>query len=347
MPTKKELNELLEKHKPIIAERWRRLDELMKTFYGEFQQEPTGKEVAIEPVAVYPAKTVPGEKRHQDDEPDPVVIGFEKTITGRRGRKLAADAYAKLTYDDDDKTNKSIKCYGIVGAPMRLIKLAQQVNQAKDEFKDAIAPISNRRMHVGTTDVDGKPKKLTRELSTLVLRQIQRSDVNLLAAYRHIPVVTEAVDEFRFMYVQTRSIARKTVQQLIDKLDVDPGATALEDLQRLRGLERDEFLVRAGEYYNRMRVRIVYPRRVPVKKYPHRTIKAYEIRHAELPLLFPMTHKVRRPTVLLPKFKELDRKARPQQMEDELFVMSLRFRRMKPQYRKYKRDEEEKSLGLR
>jgi hypothetical protein len=82
------------------------------------------------------------------------------------------------------------------------------------------------------------PTKAVQAIRVL-LRNIQRSDLNRLAAYRKIPLLKATPASVTFTRANTRAVYRKSVEE-IDEMLVNLGApTSLEDRQRLATLSTD------------------------------------------------------------------------------------------------------------
>ena len=129
---------LIEEHTPLIAAAWRRLERLLTEFHNEIRGTATVRknELPVLPVEIYPPKLF------DPKDPDSEVIALKRALPLEAGRIAAAEAYAKVSYTNDEPANESVVCYGVIGVPLRLIQLAKSVNQAKDELRAAIAPLA-------------------------------------------------------------------------------------------------------------------------------------------------------------------------------------------------------------
>ena len=322
---------LVEKHKDAIATRLREVERLVAAFSQEIRVATGTKkgELPVRPVVVYEAVTRPDASSRELQ-----IVGFNALRTAP-SRRAAAAAYQQLEYREGDVVNQSVKCYGFVGVPRRLIHQAKRINRAKDELREAIAPVANRRIRIPGKDATGKRTVLVRELTTVILRQIQSSSINLLAAYRELPIVDEPVDELRFMLTRTRSVPRQTVQWLRGKLGADPSPLATADLERLASLDANEYLVCPKAYYLRMRAHVFMRRLEPHPQHATERVRARRIISADMPILFPMTATTPDPIIVEPKPAALGRKHPPSRIEAEETVKSLHYYRMKPAYRRF------------
>ncbi len=322
---------LVEKYKDIIAARLRDVERRVADFSQELRA-ATGtakSELPVRPVVVYEPVTRPDSSSRE-----PWIVRF-KSLRTESSRRAAADAYQQIEYRESDAVNQSVKCYGVVGVPRRLIHQAKRINRAKDELREAIAPVANRRIRIPGKDATGKRTVLVRELTTVILRQIQSSSVNLLAAYRELPIIDEPVDELSFMLTRTRSVPRQTVHWLRGKLGADPSPLAIADLDRLANLDANEYLVCPKAYYLRMRAHVFMRRLVHHPKKANERIRARRIISADLPILIPMTATTPDPIIIEPKPAATGRRHPPSRIEAEKTVESLHFYRMRPAYRRY------------
>lgn len=315
---------LIDKFKAPVASKLRALTTQLSAFCKEIEQPtPLPNQVAVSPVIVIDAIYQDKTKENRN-----VLTGFS-TLSTSHSRQRASTAIQQLEYQLDDRVNRSIRCYGIVGVPRRLLNDAKNINRLKDELKATIAPISNRRVKIEGKDENGNRTLLVRQLTTVLLRQIQFSSVNLLAAYRELPIIEEPVDEFQFMLTNTRSVPRKTVAELRNQLSKRKDALSIADLECLASLPAGEYLVSPKAYYERMRAHVFFQRM-------EGTERARGIVSAELPILFPMTARSTRPKVVEPKLPTAKRKHPPARIEEKPFIQTFPFYRMKPEYRKLK-----------
>jgi hypothetical protein len=106
--------------------------------------------------------------------------------TERTSIRHACEAYSAIDYEMDDEIGDSVVCLGVIGTPADVVKRAQAVNVAKAALKALFAPLQRVRIRV---PVKGSTTKAIPALR-VILRHIQRSDLNVNAAYRKIPILT-------------------------------------------------------------------------------------------------------------------------------------------------------------
>jgi hypothetical protein len=192
----------------------------------------------------------------------------------------ACSAYGTIDLGMDDPVNVSPVCLGVVGAPADVVRLALEVNAAKEHLKAVCAPLQHVRTRVAVRE-DGRRRTRAIPLTRVVLRAIQRSDLNLLAAYRRIPVLPDAPLRVVYTRAHTRSVYRKSLAEIGELLARSDKPGIEEDrarLRRLAGIDTHLGLVRPR--YTNIRANLSFddagsptPRRRQIG--------------AELPLLFP------------------------------------------------------------
>jgi hypothetical protein len=197
--------------------------------------------------------------------------------------RQVSEAYSAIDYAINDETNASIVCLGTLGVGAEILKTAMAVNDAKLKFKALCAPLSRLQTRVPThQDASTTPITAMRA----ILRSIQRSDLNLLAAYRKIPVVTIPPASIVYSRATTRSVYRKTVAEIHTLLSTATGTKASADRARLEAMDpRETYLAYVrGRPRENVRANIVYTRldargrgRVQIA--------------AELPILYPKSRR--------------------------------------------------------
>jgi hypothetical protein len=206
--------------------------------------------------------------------------------------RRACEAYSAINYRMEDAVGESAVCVGVIGVGPEILLLAQAVNVAKAEFKQICTPLQGIRVRIpvkhGVSPTEAIPA------IRVILRNIQRSDVNLLAAYRKTPILTTPPDAITFTRANTRSVYRKTIQEIDTMLSNLGGPTALADRNRLATLDRRElYLALAKERYENIRANVLYTHLDP------RGRGRIQIA-AELPLLYPIRRRISPPKVRFP-----------------------------------------------
>jgi hypothetical protein len=190
---------------------------------------------------------------------EPLWIAIDGATTEREARRLACEAFASIRYRMEDDRNQSPVCTGVIGASADLIARAQRVNDRKAELKAVCAPLQRQQRRVPQKGGEGGSEKLA--LIRVVLRAIQHSDVNLLAAYRKIPILGASPESVTFTRARTRAVYRKSVEELYNLLATSEGPTASADRARLAALAlRETHLALVKDYYENIRANVVYRR---------------------------------------------------------------------------------------
>ena len=145
--------------------------------------------------------------------------------------RRACEAYAGIDYQTHDDAETSLVCLGVISASADILRKAQVVNKAKEEFKELCAPLHRVQVRI---PVKGE-KTPTGPISAMrvILRNIQRSDLNLLAAYRKIPILDAPPSTVTYTRANTRSVYRKTVEEIAEMLANLTSPAAIADRELL------------------------------------------------------------------------------------------------------------------
>ena len=305
--------ELIEAHGDLILERLHAVETSAKSFSQTIANSalPVKGMLPIRPIQVFkPLSNIePTDPLSQTSPPR------YQTLSPNASRLGAASAFSAFDYEHEDVRNQSPKCFGVVGAPNYVLDQARQLNHAKDDLKAALQPISNLRIQVRKSERSKTAGPRFREVSTLLLRDTGRSSTNLLAVYRHIPIIDDPVHAIRFMLTHTRSVPRVRVGDLKEK--VADLSHVLEVLNNTRGLTDEESLLAPKRRYVRMRAKILLQQ----MESPTSNRRLQQIVSAELPLLFPMLkHDSRWPDVKGPGVAKRRSGSPPSKLESDALV---------------------------
>ena len=192
----------------------------------------------------------------------PVSIVVEAESTERIALQRASAAYAAIDYGIEDSIGTSAVCLGVIGASSDIFHRALAVNDAKFALKEVSMPLQHVRIRV---PVKGQAHP-TNAIPAIrvVLRNIQRSDLNLLAAYRKIPLLDALPASVTYTRANTRAVHRKSLDDLHTLLANIESPTAAADCARLMILSRREtHLALVREHYQNIRANILYARLDP------------------------------------------------------------------------------------
>jgi len=243
--------------------------------------------------------------------------------------RLICEAYAAIDYTPEQQVNASPICLGVVGGSASVIARAAALNAAKGKLREACKVVQNVRIRVPVKDGKGgrvvKPMPLVR----VILRELQRSDLNLLAAYRRIPILTGRVDRVAYTRARTRAVYRKSraaVATMLAGLD-RPGAA--EDRLRLSQLPaRETYLALVKDHYANVRANVWF------HGLDARNRGRVQV-SAELPLLYPLGRVRQAPEIHYP-LAEVERrpsKVRAGKLEEQPFLATLPVYRYRSEYR--------------
>ena len=137
-----------------------------------------------------------------------------QAATERANRQAICDAYATIDLGMEDAPNQSVVVLGAAAVDRTVLKLAEQVNQLKAELRTECAPLQRIRRRVPRKEGGTEAIPVVRA----ILRSIQRSELNLLAAYRKIPILGAQPISIAYTRARTRAVYRKTVAQIGDLL---------------------------------------------------------------------------------------------------------------------------------
>jgi hypothetical protein len=239
-------------------------------------------------------------------------------------RQICA-AYSTIDYGMQDEVNESLVCPGIIGVNADTIKRAEAVNTAKLKFKHICTPLQNLRVRI---PVKGE-KSPTKAIPAIrvILRNIQRSDLNLLAAYRKIPILDAPPATVTYTRANTRSVYRKTVEEIADLLNNINTPAAIGDRELLARLDRRvTHLALVKQRYQNIRANILYARLDPKGR------GRIQI-SAELPLVYATGRRTELPEVQFPADADdsKPKRTRASKIEAEPYLHSLpvyRYRRI-------------------
>jgi hypothetical protein len=245
----------------------------------------------------------------------PSIANIDGTTTDRSAIRRACEAYSAIDYRMDDEVGDSVVCLGVIGAQSEVVKRAQAVNEAKAALKALFAPLQRVRIRV---PVKGSQTKAISALR-VILRNIQRSDLNVNAAYRKIPILDAPPATVTYTRANTRSVYRKTIDEIADMLSNIHSSTAAADRERLSNLGRSHTHLALARYrYANIRANVLYSRLDP------RGRGRIQI-SAELPLIYATGRHTELPEVRFPADADDSepKRTREAKLEPEPFLLSL------------------------
>jgi hypothetical protein len=257
-------------------------------------------------------------------------VSAEDARSDAEARRRICEAFAAIDYAQADQTNQSHSCLGVVGGSAAVIDRAAAVNEAKAGLREVCAPLQNARMRIPVKDRQGGQVVKSLPLVRVILRELQRSDLNLLAAYRKIPILTGRVERVAYTRARTRAVYRKTRAEIFAMLEASPRPLAADDRQRVERLPaRETHLALVKEHYTNIRANVWFHGLDSRNR--GRVMIA-----AELPLLYPLGRSKEIPEIKYPGAEEGPATSKPRagKLEDELFLQSLPVYRYLPVIRR-------------
>lgn len=231
--------------------------------------------------------------------------------------RRACEAYSAIDYRMQDAAGESVVCVGALGVGSDILKLAQALNLAKAAFKDLCTPLQRIRTRIPVKGEASATKAIP--AIRVILRSIQRSDLNLLAAYRKIPILAATPASVTFTRANTRAVYRKSIED-IDAMLINLGTpTSLKDRGRLTALDRREtHLALVKERYQNIRANVLYAHLDP------RGRGRIQIA-AELPLLYPKPKRGEQPQIRFLPAAEPDepKRVRQSKLDPQPYLESL------------------------
>jgi hypothetical protein len=242
------------------------------------------------------------------------VVGIVEGTSTQSAVRLSCEAYSAIDYEMEDDIGDSVVLLGVLGVPAEVLKLGAAVNDAKTDLKTLFAPLQRVRVRI---PVKGGNTKAIAALR-VILRNIQRSDLNVHAAYRKIPILRSPPKSVTYTRAHTRSVYRKTVDEIAGMLSNIHSTAASADLERLSSLDRHVTHLALVRYrYQNIRANVLYSRldssgrgRIQIS--------------AELPLLYATGRRSEPPEVQFPTADDSKpKRTRESKIEPEPFLRSL------------------------
>ena len=259
---------------------------------------------------------------HQD-----VLASAEGSTSSRDALRRICEAYAAISYASEDESNESPVCLGVVGVSAAVIAQSNDVNVAKARLREQLKVLRPHRVRVPVKDGQGGRIVKSLPLVRVILRELQRSDLNVLAAYRKIPVLTGRVSRVVYTRALTRAVYRKSRPEIAALLDASGRVTVPDDGQRLAKLPAQEtHLALVKERYTNIRANVWFDGLDSRNR--GRVMVA-----AELPLLYPRGRSTELPDIRYPGPEDATRTvpiARTGKLEDTPFLQSLPVYRYRP-----------------
>ncbi len=255
------------------------------------------------------------------------LASAEGTGTGQAALRRICSAYATINYDSADEPNDSPVCLGVVGANAAALAQAEDLNDAKARLRDQLKVLRPYRVRIPVRDGQGGRVVKSLPLVRVILRELQRSDLNLLAAYRKIPMLTGRVQRVVYTRALTRAVYRKSRVEIAALLEASGRVTVPDDRVRLAKLPaRETHLALVKQHYTNIRANVWFDG-LDTRNRGRLMIAA------ELPLLYPLGRSRTLPEINYPDAADAERTtpvARAGKLEPQPFLESLPVHRYRP-----------------
>ena len=206
--------------------------------------------------------------------------------------RRACQAYSAINYGVLDEVGSSIVCLGVLGVSADILRRAKAVNAAKAALKAVCAPLYGVRIRVPVKGGSSPTKAIA--AIRVILRNIQHSDLNLLAAYRKIPILEAPPATVTYTRANTRAVYSKSVEDIMELLEKLETPASMTDRERMASLDRGVTkLALVKQRYMNIRANVLYGR------LDSRGRGRIQI-SAELPVIYPQGRSVGLPEVRFP-----------------------------------------------
>lgn len=230
-----------------------------------------------------------------------------RQLPDRVSRQQVAESVQAFDHLEGGAPNRSVRCLAAVAAPLYVVDHINELNLAKDLLKRALEPIAQFRLRSPVGSDEARTKDWNK-LTSLLLRRLGLSHLNLLALYRHVPVVERAPKRVQFMLTRTRSVERLNAMDIARR--VSGQANEAEVLRVLSQFPNDEPFAAPKARYERMRAKVTYRSPDPAPR--------YHIIAAELPIFIAQRNaREPWPEVIAPNQSTSPRGKRPGELEEE------------------------------
>ena len=256
------------------------------------------------------------------------LVSLDAPFASERPMEAVCNAFATIDYGMEDEVHSSVNCVGVVCSNQSTVAQAGRLNEAKARLQAVCSPLQKHRMRLRTHDGDGTERIRMTTVVRVILRTIGRSHLNLLAAYRRVPILGAQPVRIAFTRALTRRVRRVTRDALLERLEFSDKPGAAEDRQRLRSLT-DRHLALVDPHAPNVRANVWYRSR------DARNRDCVQI-SAELPILYREGRQRGLPEIAYPNAAGWARTAggprrpRATKLEAEAFLRTLPVFRYRP-----------------
>ena len=178
---------------------------------------------------------------------------------------------SQLEYLDDQDPREILIGPGIMAASKETISALEQLNIAKNNFKQAMLNLKKAKISTkNNTLIEGFEKILDKRPDALAisLKRMGLARIHLKQCYRVIPLLYKRPNKISWTWANTRSIKRITIQEAELQLQKNSRNTNLEmQIQKLRSLPNYEKLAIVQNLAPHLRANIVMPEASSVTRF--------------------------------------------------------------------------------
>lgn len=220
-------------------------------------------------------------------------------------REKACNIIRQLEYLDDQAPREILISAGFIGASPETLKLAQELNEGKNAFKQSVLALKSLKLSIKDNLIAQDMQSILKKRPNVLTKTLQHaglSRIHLKQCYRQIPILLHAPQKISWTWAHTRSIKKITVAQA-DSLLSQKGDNPNIEVQRkkLYSLSNNEPLAIIQELAPHLRANIVF-------NIDHH-IKRMMIK-GPMPIFFPATRQTPYPQYKAPKQKQEKNKNR-------------------------------------
>lgn len=242
-------------------------------------------------------------------------------------RQLAFKAISQLEYTEQQASKATLQQPGIVGASKESLRLIEQINNNKDQFKQVMQTLKKTENKVIieqlNTLLDAELNKRNLQHKA-ILRRTGLARLNLKQCYRHIPVLKNKPNKVSWTWAHTKAIKKITVEEATQKLLKKADSPGIRhQLKRLAECPSTESLAIIQEVAPHLRANIL--------TVDNNGNKERKMISAALPIFYPETIDQALPMVSPPGEKHPNSmhrlKRSDQKIAQEVFIPALRAHR--------------------
>jgi hypothetical protein len=249
------------------------------------------------------------------------LVSLDPRFATTRPVETVCDAFSAIDYGVEDEPQSSVSCVGVICSTQAAVAQGRQLNAAKGQLQKACSPLQKHRMRVRVRNADGEEVVRMTTLVRVILRNIGRSHLNLIAAYRRIPILSTQPARIAYTRTLTRRVRRVAREALLERLQFSEKPGAAEDRERLRSVP-DSHLALVDPHAPNVRANVWYQSR------DARNRDCVQI-SAELPILYSAGRRPALPEIIYPSSEDWARTAegprrpRATKLEPDPFLRTL------------------------